>query len=245
MPPRTDLLASVDDLNAVFSGVDAQEAQAVLAAFKPARYGPGETLFTQGEPGSFLLIVEEGRVKLSILSEEGRELTVRHATRGHVLGEIAALDGGSRTASAVAVGPVLARRLDRTQLRQLMARFPSFAERMVVWLCNRLRATTAQLEAIALHALEVRIARFLLFALQGRRAEGGRRVPLDLGFSQGELALFVGGSRSKVNGVLSALEKAGAIKRTQDRIFCDPDHLARIAQVEDATRLGDADRENA
>lgn len=237
MEPSKDFLASVDDLNAVFSGIGAQEAQAVLAAFRPVRYAAGETLFTQGEPGDFLLIVEEGRVKLSILSEEGRELTVRHATRGHVLGEIAALDGGVRTASAAAIGPVLAMRLGRADLRDLMARFPSFGERMVLWLCARLRGTTAQLESIALHQLEVRLARFLLFALQGRRAEAGRRVPLDLGFSQGELALFVGGSRSKVNGALAALEEAGAIKRTQDRLFCDPDRLARIAQVEDPTRF--------
>lgn len=227
--PNTDKITTVDELRAVFADIAPEEARALLAAFRRVTYAAGEAIFTQNEPGEFMLIVSTGRVRLSIVSEEGRELNLRHATAGHVLGEIAVLDGGPRSATAVAIEPVTAMMLPRSDLRALMRQHPAFAERFVIWLCRRLRQTTDQLEAIALYPLEVRLARFLLFTLQGRRSADGRRVPLELGFSQGELAQFVGGSRSKVNVALGVLESAGAIKRTTDRLFCSPERLAEIA----------------
>lgn len=232
-PDRSlDGIATVDDMRAAFADIAPEEARALLAAFRRVSYAAGEEIFTQNDPGEFMLIVSTGRVRLSIVSEEGRELNLRHATTGHVLGEIAALDGGPRSATAVAIEPVTAMMLPRSELRNLMRQYPAFAERFVIWLCRRLRQTTDQLEAIALYPLEVRLARFLLFTLQGRRSPDGRRIPLELGFSQGELAQFIGGSRPKVNVALGVLESAGAIKRTADRLFCDPDRLAEIAGVD-------------
>jgi CRP/FNR family cyclic AMP-dependent transcriptional regulator len=78
--------------------------------------------------------------------------------------------------------------------------------------------------------IEVRLAQFLLSALEGQTAPPGRRVPLELGFSQGELSHLLGASRPKVNAAMGQLEKAGAIGRTIDRLFCDPDKLSAIAK---------------
>jgi CRP/FNR family transcriptional regulator, cyclic AMP receptor protein len=80
----------------------------------------------------------------------------------------------------------------------------------------------------------VRLASFLLVALGDRKAETGKRVALELGFSQTELAQLLGASRPKVNAALGWLEQREAIKRTIDRIFCDPSKLAQIAQGDDA-----------
>lgn len=231
-PSLASAFATVGDLRAVFATITPEEARALLDAFRPVSYDAGETIFTQSEPGEFMLIVSTGRVRLSLVSEDGRELNLRHATTGHVLGEIAALDGGPRSASAVAIEPVTAMRLSRADLLAILNRQPALAQRFVTWLCGRLRETTEQLEAIALHPLDVRLARFLLFALQGRTAPEGRRVSLELGFSQGELAQFVAGSRSKVNVALGMLEQAGAIKRTADRLFCDREKLQDIAGMD-------------
>jgi len=78
--------------------------------------------------------------------------------------------------------------------------------------------------------MEVRLAKFLLLALDGRRAPGGRRVPLEFGFNQSELAQLLGASRPKVNVVLGGLEHANVIRWTSDRLFCDPDKLAQVAE---------------
>jgi CRP-like cAMP-binding protein len=187
-------------------------------------------LFARGDPGEHLYLIAEGRVRLATSTDEGRELSFRHATTGEVLGEIAALDGGPRSAEAMALVPVATWSLERRVLRDLMARQPAIAGRFIDFLCRRVRDTSDQLEAIALHPLHVRLARFLLVALGEREAAPGKRVPLEIGFSQGELALLLGATRPKVNEAFGTLEGAGAIGRTIDRVFCDPAKLAAIAQ---------------
>ena len=124
--------------------------------------------------------------------------------------------------------------LDRNAFRTLRQTHAGIAAGVISFLCRRLRETSSQLEAIALHPLEVRLARFLVFALGDRNAPPGKRVPLDLGFSQGELAQLLGATRPKVNIALGVLESAGAINRTLDRLFCDPVKLAEIARQDHA-----------
>ena len=220
-------------LTPIFARLDEADLLACGERFRTVRFAQGQALFSRHDPGDRLLLVEEGRVRLAVTSEDGRELSVRHAVRGDLLGEIAVLDGGPRTADAVAITPVEAQSLGRADLDALMLQQPAVGRAFIAFLCGRLRHTTDQLEGIALYPIEVRLARFLLTALAGRRSEPGKRVPLDLSFSQGELAQLLGASRPKVNGALAALAEAGAIKRTSDRLFCDPDALARCAALAD------------
>jgi CRP-like cAMP-binding protein len=133
----------------------------------------------------------------------------------------------------VALTAVTAHSLSRTEFDRLLLQDSQLARNAIDFLCRRLRDTTDQLEMIALYAVEVRLARFLLLALKGQSAPAGKRIPLELGFSQGELAQLLGASRPKVNLALGFLEEAGAIGRTSDRLFCDPAILARIAEQAD------------
>jgi CRP-like cAMP-binding protein len=116
------------------------------------------------------------------------------------------------------------------RFRTLWSDRPAVAVRVVTFLCARLRETTTQFESIALLPLEVRLAQFLLSALGGQTAPPGQRVPLDLGFSQSELSQLLGASRPKVNAAMGLLERAGAIRRTLDRMFCDRGKLGEIAR---------------
>jgi CRP-like cAMP-binding protein len=101
------------------------------------------------------------------------------------------------------------------------------------FLCTRLRETDQRLEAIALHRIEVRLARLLLSALKLQSpAATGANVPLDLGMSQGELALLIGASRPKVNIALTMLQDMGAITRTGSKLVCDTEILHNIAETE-------------
>ena len=229
-PPFVPLLATTD----LFGGLAADDLDACAAHFREQRFGKGEMLFARGDPGAKLYLVAEGRVRLAVVTDEGRELSFRHAARGELFGEIATLDGGPRSADATALTDIVVHTLDRAALQKLCAERPAIGEQAMKFLCRRLRETTGQLEAIALYPLDVRLARFLLFALAGRQAQPGKRVPLDLGFSQGELAQLLGATRPKVNGALASLEAAGAIGRTIDRLFCDPDKLATLARQHDA-----------
>jgi len=230
---KTDSIIPLLVRTDLFNGLDVAYLSACAAAFREIEFAKGQMLFARGDIGNRLYLIAEGRVRLAVVTDEGRELSFRHATAGDLVGEIAALDGGSRSADAMALSPVLAYSLEHNALNELCATHAAISTALVVYLCRRVRDTSHQLEAIAFYPIEVRLARFLLVALGDRRAATGKRIPLELGFSQTELAQLLGASRPKVNAALGLLENMDAIKRTIDRVFCDPVKLAQIAQGDD------------
>jgi CRP/FNR family cyclic AMP-dependent transcriptional regulator len=220
------LLAGTD----LFKGLSAADRAACARKFRALRYNKGQILFARGDPGTQLYLIAEGQIRLAIGTADGRELSFQIASAGDIIGEIAVLDGEARSAEATALTPVVAYGLERSALRELWGKYPAITDAVIAFLCWRLRDASDRLEAVALHPLEVRLARFLLIALGTREAPPGRRVPLELGFSQSELAQLLGASRPKINGALGALEQAGAVGRTADRLFCDRAKLEAIAQ---------------
>jgi CRP-like cAMP-binding protein len=93
-------------------------------------------------------------------------LSFAHAGPGSIFGEIATLDGGERTASATAISRVQAMVLPQRAMLDLIENNPKVAVAAIRFLCTRLRDTDQLLEAIALHRIEVRLARLLLSALK-------------------------------------------------------------------------------
>jgi CRP-like cAMP-binding protein len=223
------LLAKTELFGALSSGAVAQLA----SRFHTVQFKRGQTIYERGDAGNALHLIRSGQIRFSVVTGDGRELSVRVAKAGEIIGEIAVLDRQPRTATAVALTAVTANSLARADLDRLLLQEPQLARNAIDFLCQRLRDTTDQLELIALYPVEVRLARFLLVALKGQSAQSGKRIPLELGFSQGELAQLLGASRPKVNLALGILEEAGAIGRTSDRLFCDPAILARIAEKTD------------
>jgi len=168
-----------------------------------------------------------------VLTIDGRELSFTHAGAGAIFGEIAMLDGKARTADATAVERTRAMTLSRSALQRLMAQWPSLAQSTIVFLCQRLREADMQLEGVALHRIEVRLARFLVGMAQ-RPAQGSDEewVTLELGMSQGELALLLGASRPKVNGAMKMLEEQGIVARNGTVLRCEMEELRALAELE-------------
>jgi CRP/FNR family transcriptional regulator, cyclic AMP receptor protein len=227
---------SVVDLlgkTALFGTLSEVDRAIVAGRMRRARFVADQMIFSRGDPGHDVYLVVDGRIRLSVLSSDGRELSFDNAGPGHVFGEIAALDGGERTASATAITKVEAMALPQRALLELIERNPRFAISAVRFLCSRLRDTDQKLEAIALHRIEVRLARLMLSALRLKSPTvQGAGVPLDLGMSQGEMALLIGASRPKVNLALTALEQMGAIRRSGARLTCDTTVLETLAEME-------------
>jgi CRP-like cAMP-binding protein len=200
-----------------------------------ASFASGQLLFQRGDPGDDICLILKGRIRLSILSPEGRALSFLIAGPGDIFGEIAALDGGVRTADATAAGETVVAMLPRTALLRLIETRPAVAKAAIDFVCARLRATDDRLEAIALYPIEARLARFLISALRLRGVTAGTgRAELNLPMSQTDIACMIGASRPKVNGALASLEGAGAIRRDGERIDCDLDRLRAIAEGEGA-----------
>lgn len=216
-----------------FAGLDDAVLTKIADAAVEQTFAAKQMIFLRGDPGNAIYIVLRGRVRLSILAADGRELSFTHAEPGDVFGEIAVIDRAPRSADATALSDVHALVLSATDIEALIDRFPAIAWSVMKFLCARLRDTSDHLEHIALLPLEVRLARYLLArVLPPVAPPGGAGLRLDLSMSQTELALLLGASRQKVNVALASLEQTGAIRRADGAYVCSPGRLKEAARFE-------------
>lgn len=225
--------------SALFQGLPAAVISAIAAAMHPVEFTAGQLIFSRGDPGDAIYVVLSGRVRLSILTPDGAELSFAHAVKGDVFGEIAVLDASTRSADATALEAVTASRLSAAQLERLLMDHRSLSRSIIRFLCRRVREVSDHFEDVALMPLETRIARYLLGRAaggnEGRTASDRNQRTISLGMSQSELALLIGASRQKVNAALMALEKSGAIIRNGVAYECRIPILNRIAKIEDSS----------
>ena len=218
--------------SALFGSLPEADRAAIAGRMRRVTFRPNQILFSRGDDGREIYLVLHGRIRLSVLTSDGRELSFAHAGPGNVFGEIAALDGGERSAGATAITHAQVMHLTHNAILELVENNPKVAL-AANFLCSRLRETDLRLEAIALYRIEVRLARLFLSVLQlespGTEASN---IRLNLGISQSELALLIGASRPKVNHALTSLQNAGAITRNGTRLTCNTEILRSIADTE-------------
>lgn len=228
MIPKDTILAMLAKTT-LFGTLEDADRRAVAQEMREQTFDIGQVIFARNDPGRDIYMVGSGRVRLSVLTSEGRELSFAHAEAGQIFGEIAVLDGGPRTADATAVTKVTCLTLSKAAVMRLIESRPVLREAVIKFLCNRVREADHQLEGIALYPIEVRLARFFLTAVRQKGgAKPGTKVAIDLPISQSELALLIGASRPKVNAALALLESSGAIERSDSRFTCDIDELEII-----------------
>jgi CRP/FNR family cyclic AMP-dependent transcriptional regulator len=222
-----DLLAG----SPLFATLTAAERLSLAEAMSDIELERGQLLFSRGDPGKHVYLVMQGRIRLSVLSAEGREISFSHAVPGDVFGEVAALDDVPRSADATAITHARLKVMSHSTLHRLLLNNPSFALSIIKLLCMRLRDLSKHYEAIGLHPVEIRLARLLFEMLQEQAAVGTNAPPtLPLDMTQNELGLLIGTTRQRANAALVALERAGAIVRSKGQLACNMRELLKIAQ---------------
>ena len=217
----------------LFGALDGSGRMAVAEVLRESNFDAGQAIFSRGDAGADLYIVAKGRVRLSVLTADGKELSFAHAEAPAVFGELAVFDGRPRSADATAVSKVQALSLSKSAFGRLLSTTPAVAEGAIKFLSGRLRDADEQLEAIALHPIEGRLARFFLSAARQKDPAGvAERITVSLPISQSELALLVGASRPKVNAALALLESGGAIERKGQDVICNIDSLTTLAGMD-------------
>jgi CRP/FNR family transcriptional regulator, cyclic AMP receptor protein len=191
----------------------------------------GQTIFVQDELGDRFFIIVDGVVKLLIRSRSGDSIELDRQSRPAVLGELAVLDDGPRSASAEAVERTTLLSLTRDELFEVMRAQPQVAEALLRRLAGVVRRTTGDLTALAFLDLEGRVARRILALSRGLAGgKGERTVPKGRRVTQMEIGQMVSGSRQRVNMALRSLERRGYIALTEGGIEVrDGDSLRRRA----------------
>jgi phosphoribosyl 1,2-cyclic phosphodiesterase len=122
-------------------GLPANQRAALLDGAVSCRFKPGEIIFHEGDPAGGLYFIREGKVEVSINLGDGRSKVLSVIGVGDTVGELAALDGGPRTATARVVDATVADYLPRDILEPSLAAAPGAAYRLMRLMANRLRET--------------------------------------------------------------------------------------------------------
>lgn len=195
----------------LFRRLRADELDRLVAFTRWARHRARSVLFCKGDPGSSMMVVRHGRVKVSTHSECGKELVIDLFGPGEVFGEIALLDGSSRTADAVTIDDCELLVLDRRDFIPFLLGHPDASVRMLEVLTCRLRRTTQLLEDVAFREGPARLARrFVRLAeFSGRNVDDG--IFVDMPLSQQQLGDMVGMTRESINKQLRQWRNQGLI----------------------------------
>ncbi|MCW3476531.1 Crp/Fnr family transcriptional regulator [Limobrevibacterium gyesilva] len=216
-PPRIDTRMKRDALltSPFFRPMRPEEIDEIIGFAAERRYLKGTTVFNKGDPGSSMMAVLAGRIRVGNVSMDGKEVTLNVIGPGEIFGEIALLDGKPRSADALAIEDTTLMVVERRHFMPFLLRHGTMVERLLVVLCDRLRRTSLALEEVALFDLPARLARLLLqlAADYGRPLppEQGGGTRIDLKLSQRDLSTLVASSRESVNKQLRVWRDSGAI----------------------------------
>src|SRR5208282_2150035 len=142
----------------LFGRLKATELDSLLTYTRIEHFAAREEIFAKGSPGDRMMAVMRGRVKISSLSSEGREIVLNIISEGEIFGEIALIDGKERTADAVAMTECDLLVLHRRDFLPFLERHADVCLILLGVLCERLRRTSEQLEDISFRHLQSRLA---------------------------------------------------------------------------------------
>src|SRR5689334_10844238 len=169
----------------------------------------GSVIFRKGDIGSKLYAVRAGAVRISAPSEQGKDAIFNLVVPGELFGEIAFLDGGQRTADAVAIDNCELLVIERRDFIPLLRDNPEIAIRLIKVLCGRLRRTSEQVEDIVFLGLPNRLAKALLhlYGPSGQAASSNK-----IHVTQREISQMIGVSRESANKQLQDWQRRKWLK---------------------------------
>jgi CRP/FNR family transcriptional regulator, cyclic AMP receptor protein len=208
-------------MNALFADLGSDELQRISGLCHTQQLAAGEMLFQKGDDGDALFGVRRGQIRIETGAADGSRLTLNFLGPGDLFGEVAVLDGQSRTADAAAAEPTELFVLRREDFLAHLEREPRVAIKLIGLLCQRIRWMSERMEESVLQPLPVRLARRLC-ALS---SDFGSEVHI----SQEQLGVFVGAARESVNRQLQQWRKDNILDLQRGRILLR--NLARLTVI--------------
>jgi len=189
---------------------------------------PGATVLLEGELASRIGVIRSGLVKVTALHPDGYEAVLAIRGPGELLGEVAAFDGGVRSASATALSDGEIQFIDTAAFEGLLGSHPSIAVALVRTLAARLRESDAHRLQFAADGVPRRLARTLVQLADEHGTVEGDTIVIDLAFTQDDLAGVVAASRDAVAKTLKTWRDQGLVETSRRRIvLCDAAALSR------------------
>ena len=208
----------------------ADEAADLRSRAVTRRFRRGATLMSQGEAPGRVLVIEEGRAKVTAITEDGRELVLAFDGPGDLLGELSALGGSPRVATVRALEPLSALAISSGDFEAFLDAHPRVALVILRVVIARLRVADRQQVEFAAYQTVTRVARRLIELAQRYGEKSGDGILITLPISQEELAGWAGASREALTKALHDLRAVGLIETRRRHItVLDPEQLGQVA----------------
>jgi CRP-like cAMP-binding protein len=214
-----DLLRNVP----IFSELTEPDIATLARVGTRRRYPKDTVVFFENEEGDFFFMILEGRIKVTILGDDGREIILSVLSAGDFFGEMALLDNEPRSATAIAIEESELLSLHRTDFQNVISDNRGIMSALIRILTARLRRANHQISTLALLDVYGRVARVMLDMAreEGKRLKDGR-ITFRRATHQ-EIANRIGTTRETVTRMLKDLERHGLIRVEGKEIVLQPD----------------------
>jgi CRP/FNR family transcriptional regulator, cyclic AMP receptor protein len=201
----------------LFASLPEADQQNLTSLLRRKNLGKGEILFQQGDEGTALYIIVQGRIKIS-LSRRMDNVTLAILGQGEFLGEMALLDDLPRSADAIALEDSLLYVLNRKDFLSFLSNNPHTVYAILNSLSRRLRNTDGQLAEMCFLNVSARLAKRLVELAETQEPEEGNPKAYDLKISQQELGNILGVSRESINKELKILRDRGVVSTSRNSL---------------------------
>ena len=196
----------------IFSGLDPDEMSRIAAHARSLRKARGEFIYMPGDRADFVYILKQGRVKLSVLAESGKEIAIDIIQPGEIFGEFALVDESPRSNMAQALDDMLVWVFSKRDFTHLLTTQPKLALSYIRLVGDRRRRMEKKLSDITSKAVSARVCE-LLHELSTSTAEvetvmSDYLVPL----THHDVASLIGAARQTTTTVLNDLERRDIIE---------------------------------
>ena len=178
-----------------------------------------DVIFSEGDPSEWFYIVTEGKVKITKLSQDGKEIILEVIRPADFFGGLAVIRGFPYPANAVAMEDTKLLKISRSGLMRIVDRFPNLMYCMAQQVGDRMKESHETLKNIALERVEARIASLLLKLADktGRKADDG--IVIDMKLTKQDIAEMVGTTVETSIRTMSKLKKMGILADKDGRIL--------------------------
>jgi CRP-like cAMP-binding protein len=190
-----------------------------LAAMGRQRaYRKGQVIFREGQTGGTVLAIRSGVVKISVVTPGGRDILLAVKEAGSLVGELSAIDGRPRSATATALDAVEATALQDREFNDFLDKHPRMAVRLLRTLAEQIREAATRTADRDTGDTTSRVARRLVSLAERYGEYNGPVIEVNLPITQEDLAGWVGATREATSRSLGRLRDLGCLKTGRQRI---------------------------
>lgn len=202
----------------LFKNLSDQELSELGAHISSESFKKKETIFHEGEPPEWFYIVASGKVKITKLSHEGKEVILEIIQPGDIFGGVAVLKNFPYPANAVTMEDTEALKISRKNLMRLLDRFPNLMYCIALQLGDRMKSSYDSLKNIALERVEARIAALLLKLAGKVGVETRDGLMIDMRLTKQDVADMVGTTVETSIRTFTKFKKQGLVYDSDGRI---------------------------